>query len=59
MPVLLHVDEYDQWLHGSFDDAVSFQNRCFPDELIEIVRTSEPWGQRRAPVAPVPEGSLL
>jgi len=59
MPVLLHADEYDRWLHGSFDDAVSFQNRCFPDELIEMVRTSEPWVQRRAPSPPQPEATLL
>lgn len=59
MPVLLHAEEYDQWLHGSFDDAIAFKERCFPDELIEVVRTSDPWVQRRAPTAPVSEGSLL
>lgn len=34
MPVLLHTDEWDQWLHGGFDDALTFQARCFPDHLI-------------------------
>jgi len=52
MPVLFHVDEYDQWLRGTFDDAVGFQNRCFPDDLIEMVRTNEHWVQRSAPKAP-------
>lgn len=43
MPVLLMPDEYDRWLHGSFEDALEVQARCFPDELIEIERTTEPW----------------
>jgi len=43
MPVLLHADEHDQWLHGSIDDVIAFQFRCFPDELIEMERTNEPW----------------
>jgi len=51
MPVLLHADEYEQWLHGSFEDCLAFQSRCFPDALIEMTRTSEPWGKRK-PVAP-------
>lgn len=46
MPVPLHFDEYNQWLHGSFEDAVAFRSRCFRDELIEIVGTSELWSKR-------------
>lgn len=46
MPVLLHADEWDQWLHGSFEDTLSFQQRCFPDELIKLERTSELWSKR-------------
>ncbi len=54
MPVLLMPDEYDRWLNGSFDDTVTFQERCFPDELIEITRTDEPWVKRKlASIAPV------
>jgi putative SOS response-associated peptidase YedK len=49
MPVLLHADEWDQWLHGSYDDALTFQARCFPDHLIAMERTSEPWVKRKAP----------
>lgn len=49
MPVLLHADEYDRWLHGTFEDAVAFQNRCFPDDLIEMTRTDELWVKRKAP----------
>lgn len=46
MPVLLQPDEYDTWLRGSFEDVVSLQQRCFPDELIQIDRTPEPWRRR-------------
>lgn len=48
MPVLLHADEYDRWLNGTFDDAVSFQDRSFPDDLIEMTRTEELWVKRKA-----------
>lgn len=50
MPVLLHVEDYEVWLRGSLDDVMSFQGRCFPDELIDMERTSDPWIRRRAPV---------
>lgn len=46
MPVLLRADEWEQWLHGSFEDTLSFQQRCFPDELIKLERTSELWSKR-------------
>jgi putative SOS response-associated peptidase YedK len=58
MPVLLHVGEYDQWLHGNFHDTVAFQTRCFPDDLIEIERTSEFWVQRK-PVGRASDNRLL
>jgi len=45
MPVLLMPDEYDRWLNGSFDDLLGFQNRCFPDDLIEMRRTDELWSR--------------
>jgi putative SOS response-associated peptidase YedK len=57
MPVLLMPEDYDRWLNGSFDDACAFQDRCFPDELIEIRRTSELWVKRKEPVSGM--GSLL
>ena len=47
MPVLLMPDEHDRWLNGSFDDVVDFQERCFPDELIEMARTDELWVKRK------------
>lgn len=47
MPVLLHLDEYEQWLCGSFDDVVAIQMRCFPDELIEMQRTAELWSKTK------------
>lgn len=46
MPVLIEPHEYDQWLHGTLDDALAFQNRCFPDELIMMDRTTELWAKR-------------
>lgn len=48
MPVLLHRGEYDRWLHGDFDEIVAFQERCFPDALIAMERTSELWVKRKA-----------
>lgn len=51
MPVLLNPDEYDAWLNGSFDDAVSFQERCYPDHLIGMTRTEELWVKRSPAVA--------
>ena len=48
MPVLLMPDEYDRWLHGSLDDVIAFQNRCFPNALIEMDRTCEPWNRKTA-----------
>jgi putative SOS response-associated peptidase YedK len=48
MPVLLQRDEYDQWLHGSFDEALAFQKRTFPPELIIMDRTEELWAKKKA-----------
>lgn len=50
MPVLLHETEYDQWLHGDFDAIAALQERCFPDDLIAMRRTSDPWNKPRASV---------
>jgi len=50
MPVLLHRDDHDRWLHGSFDDILGFQARCFPDDLIVMERTGEPWVKRKGGV---------
>jgi hypothetical protein len=58
MPVLLHADEYDRWLHGSFEDALAFQARCFPDVLIEMTRTDELW-VRRATVPVDDDGATM
>ncbi len=46
MPVLLHANEYDRWLRGSFEDLIALQERCFPDALIEMTRTDERWVKR-------------
>ncbi|WP_246617933.1 SOS response-associated peptidase family protein [Rhizobium populisoli] len=47
MPVLLHKDEYEQWLHGSFDDARAFEERTFPPELLAMDRTTELWSKKK------------
>lgn len=59
MPVLLHVDEYERWLHGTLDDVVSFRDRCFPDELIETRRTDELWVARKPMISSQPSPTLL
>jgi putative SOS response-associated peptidase YedK len=50
MPVLLMPDDYDRWLHGSYEDTLGFQARCFPDDLIEMTRTDELWVKRKPAV---------
>ncbi len=52
MPVLLHEEDYDVWLRGSLEDVMSFQGRCFPDELTTIERTADTWFRRKSPDAP-------
>ena len=52
MPILLEPHEYDLWLHGSFEDVVRLQHGCFPDELIQIERTAEPWAKPRSGARP-------
>jgi len=49
MPVLLHADEQDRWLDGSFNEAGGFQRRCFPGHLIATEQTAEPWVKHKAP----------
>jgi putative SOS response-associated peptidase YedK len=53
MPVLLLPEDYDRWLRGSLEDIITLQKRAFPDELIDIRRTSELWVKRAsAPTGP-------
>jgi putative SOS response-associated peptidase YedK len=51
MPVLLHEEDYDLWLRGSLEDVLSFQGRCFPDQLTQLERTGDPWFRRREALA--------
>jgi putative SOS response-associated peptidase YedK len=46
MPVILRREDWETWLHGSFEDICARQGRCYPDELIGIQRTAEPWHKR-------------
>lgn len=48
MPVLLHRDEYDRWLKGGFEDALGFQKRRFPADLIAMERTAELWTKKKS-----------
>jgi putative SOS response-associated peptidase YedK len=48
MPVLLHEEDYDRWLHGTLEDVAAFQDRCFPNQLTTIERTADPWLRRKA-----------
>jgi putative SOS response-associated peptidase YedK len=59
MPVLLRPDEYEHFLHGSFEDIVALQKRCFPDDLIEMNRTSELWSKRTAKADAAPADTLV
>jgi putative SOS response-associated peptidase YedK len=59
MPVILHGDEWDSWLNGSYDDALAFQARCFPERLIAIERTDELWVKRVASASPAELPLLL
>ncbi len=53
MPVLLHEDEHDLWLHGSLEDVRGLQARCFPPELMVMDRTREPWSKPKVdPASP-------
>lgn len=45
MPVLLHREEWETWLKGSFDECYYLQKRVFPPELITVNRTSEFWSK--------------
>ena len=35
-------------------NVMGFQKRCFPDDLIGMDRTSEPWAKRKAPASQSP-----
>lgn len=51
MPVLLHPEDHERWLHGDLADVESFRDRCFPDELIVVDRTPDLWARPRQGVA--------
>jgi putative SOS response-associated peptidase YedK len=48
MPVFILENEWDGWLKESFDDLLALQEREFPNELIEMERTPEPWVKKKA-----------
>lgn len=53
MPVLLLPEDYGRWLRGSLEDIIAIQKRAFPDDLIDMRRTSQLWVKRTsAPTGP-------
>jgi putative SOS response-associated peptidase YedK len=50
MPVLLHEDDYERWLHGSLDDVIYFRDRCFPDDAMTMDRTDDLWFRKKTAV---------
>lgn len=48
MPVLLHRNEYQSWLRGSFEEIIGFQHRAFPAELMTMERTSDLWVKKKS-----------
>lgn len=50
MPVLLHREDYERWLHGSFEDLLALQKRVFPADRIMMERTSDLWVKRKQAV---------
>jgi putative SOS response-associated peptidase YedK len=59
MPVLLHEEDYERWLHGSLEDVRAFQDRCFPDEHTVMERTVDPWFRRKSAEASAEQGPLI
>lgn len=58
MPIFAFRDEWDRFMHGSFEDLMYFQKRVFPEGLIKFNRTPELWfkGKRKDPAAkPAPK----
>lgn len=47
MPVLLHRNEYEGWMHGSFEDVFALQERVFPPDRVAVDRTDELWVKRK------------
>lgn len=45
MPVILHRDEWDAWLHGSFEECCGFQDRSFPVGLLQMEKTDQFWNR--------------
>lgn len=54
MPVLLHPEDHERWLHGSYEDALSLQHRVFPVALMAIQRTPELWVKKKSVAADNP-----
>jgi putative SOS response-associated peptidase YedK len=59
MPVLLHTEEWDQWLTCGIQEVLHFQFREYPRDRLEIFPTDEPWIPRNTVPRRAPEPQLL
>lgn len=56
MPVILHPDEHDAWLHAPAEEAISLV-RQYPASRLVVDRTAEPWSKAKPRASDTP--SLL
>ena len=55
MPVLLKLEEYDRWLHGSIEDVIAFQFRePPPSDDLEILHSRDRWQSGVSPAKASP-----
>ena len=50
MPVILHPDEHEAWLHAPAEEAMALL-RKYPAGRLEVERTDEPWFKRKGEAA--------
>jgi putative SOS response-associated peptidase YedK len=56
MPVILHPEDHDAWLHAPAEEAMALVAK-YPADRLAVERTEVPWFSRKAPPADAP--SLL
>lgn len=56
MPVILHPDDHDIWLHAPAEEAMALVAK-YPADRLAVERTDVPWFSRKAPPSDAP--SLL
>jgi putative SOS response-associated peptidase YedK len=56
MPVILHPEDHDAWLHAPAEEAMALVAK-YPADRLAVERTEVPWFSRKATPAEAP--SLL